>query len=45
VKYLEWSDAEKAKEMEVLEKKYEDVVDLVRKGNMEFEKAQQEESG
>jgi hypothetical protein len=36
---LEWSDAEKAKKIEVLEKKYQDVLDLNRK---EYEEAQQE---
>jgi hypothetical protein len=40
VKPLEWSDAEKAKEIEVLEKKYEDVVDLKEIFEKEYEKAQ-----
>jgi hypothetical protein len=39
VKLLEWSDAEKAKQIEVLEKKCQDVLDLNRK---EYEEAQQE---
>jgi hypothetical protein len=41
MKYLEWSDTEKAKRIEVLEKKYEDVLDLNIK---EYEEAQQEVS-
>jgi hypothetical protein len=39
VKLLEWSDAEKAKKIEVLEKEYQDVLDLNRR---EYEEAQQE---
>jgi hypothetical protein len=38
-KLLEWSDAEKAKKIEVLEKKYQDVLALNRK---EYKEAQQE---
>ena len=39
MEYLEWADAEKTKKIEVLEKKYQDVLDLNRK---EYEEAQQE---
>jgi hypothetical protein len=39
VKLLEWSDAAKAKKIEVLEKKYQDVLDL---NSKEYDEAQQE---
>jgi hypothetical protein len=39
VKLLEWSDAEKAKKIKVLEKKYQDVLDL---NSKEYDEAQQE---
>jgi hypothetical protein len=39
VKLLEWSDAEKAKRTEVLETKYQDVLDLCHEDHVE---AQQE---
>ena len=38
-KYLEWADAEKTKRIEVLEKKYQDVLDL---NSKEYDEAQQE---
>jgi hypothetical protein len=38
MEYLEWADAEKTKRTEVLENKYQDVLDLNRK---EYEEAQQ----
>ena len=39
MEYLEWADAEKTKKIEVLKKKYQDVLDLNTK---EYEEAQQE---
>jgi hypothetical protein len=39
MEYLEWADAEKTKRIEVLEKKYQDVLDLNCK---EYHEAQQE---
>ena len=39
VKLLEWSDAAKAKKIEVLEKKYQDVLDL---NSKEYDEAHQE---
>ena len=38
-KYLEWAESEKKKRIEVLEKKYQDVLDL---NSKEYEEAQQE---
>ena len=39
MEYLEWADAEKTKRIEVLEKKYQDVLDL---NSKEYDEAQQE---
>jgi hypothetical protein len=39
MEYLEWADAEKTKKIEVLKKKYQDVLDLNTK---EYVEAQQE---